>query len=141
MFVLHPQLQLDCLEIGRLSLCRLLLMNDSRFPWCILVPERVGITEIYQLSEPDQGLLIKESSALARGMAAAFAGDKLNIAAIGNIVPQLHIHHVVRYRTDSAWPSPVWGKFSPTPYAETGLAEVVAKLRASVPEAFLLSEA
>jgi diadenosine tetraphosphate (Ap4A) HIT family hydrolase len=139
MFELHPQLQLDCLEIGRCGLCRLLLMNESRYPWFILVPEREGVTEIYQLSDADQSLLLKESSALARGLAEAFAGDKLNIAAIGNLVPQLHVHHVVRFRNDPAWPAPVWGKFTPLPYGEAGLAAVVARLQACLPDAFLWS--
>jgi len=139
MFELHPQLQQDCLEIGRFRLCRLLLMNESRFPWFILVPEREGVTEIYQLSEADQSVLVKESSTLARGLAEAFAGEKLNIAAIGNVVPQLHLHHVVRYRNDLAWPAPVWGKFTPMPYDKDGLAAAVARLQAFLPDAFLWS--
>jgi len=141
MFRLNPQLQQDCLEIGRSELCRLLLMNESRYPWFVLVPERDGITEIYQLNEADQSQLLKESCKLSRGLALAFAADKLNIAAIGNLVPQLHIHHVVRYRNDSAWPSTVWGKSTPLPYDEAALADVLARLRGFLPEAFLLSSA
>lgn len=136
MFELHPQLRKDCLELGRFDLCRLLLMNESRYPWFILVPEREGITEIYQLGEADQSLLLRESSALARSLAEAFAGDKLNIAAIGNLVPQLHVHHVVRYRDDPAWPAPVWGKFTPLPYDDAGLAATVARLKSTLPAAF-----
>jgi diadenosine tetraphosphate (Ap4A) HIT family hydrolase len=139
MFELHPQLQLDCLEIGRFRLCRLLLMNESRYPWFILVPEREGMTEIYQLNETDQILLLQESSLLARGLAEAYAADKLNIAAIGNLVPQLHVHHVVRYHDDSAWPAPVWGRFPPLPYDEVKLAEVVALIKSHLPEAFTWS--
>ena len=139
MFELHPQLQLDCLEIGRFRLCRLLLMNESRYPWLILVPEREGLTEIYQLNEADQILLLQESSLLARGMAEAFAADKLNIAAIGNLVPQLHVHHVVRHRDDPAWPAPVWGRFPPLPYDEVKLTEVVALIKSRLPEAFTWS--
>ena len=141
MFELHPQLQRDCLEIGCFQLCRLLLMNESRYPWFILVPERAGLNEIYQLTGADQHRLIEESSTLARGLVEAFSGDKLNIAAIGNLVPQLHIHHVVRYRNDPAWPAPVWGKFSPLPYDDAALAEVVARLQAVLPDAFLGSVA
>lgn len=137
MFELHPQLQQDCLEIGHLDLCRLLLMNESRYPWFILVPERERLTEIYQLSDLDQSLLIKESSCLARGLVEAYAGDKLNIAAIGNVVPQLHIHHIVRFRNDPAWPSPVWGKFTPLPYDEAELKGILDRLRSTLPEAFI----
>lgn len=128
-FELHPQLQRDCLEIGRFGLCRLLLMNESRYPWFILVPERAGVSEIHQLPDTEQMQLIRESSALARSLAQAFRADKMNIAAIGNLVPQLHIHHVVRYRHDAAWPATVWGRFDPAPYDDTGLAAVKAKLR------------
>ena len=136
MFELHPQLQKDCLELGRFDLCRLLLMNESRYPWLILVPEREGLTEIYQLGGVDQGQLLRESSALARGLAEGFAADKLNIAAIGNLVPQLHVHHIVRYRDDAAWPAPVWGKFDPLPYDETALAAVVDRLKSCLPPEF-----
>jgi len=136
MFELHPRLRQDCLELGRFALCRLLLMNESRYPWLILVPEREGLTEIYQLSEADQSLLLRESSALARGLAQGFAADKLNIAAIGNLVPQLHVHHIVRYRNDAAWPAPVWGRFDPSPYDEAALAEAIARLKSCLPPGF-----
>ena len=132
MFELHPQLRQDCLEIGHFRLCRLLLMNESRYPWFILVPEREGVTEIYQLSESDQTLLLNESSTLARGLVEAFAGDKLNIATLGNLVPQLHVHHVVRYRNDPAWPAPVWGKFAPLAYDEGDIPALVVRLKASL---------
>jgi diadenosine tetraphosphate (Ap4A) HIT family hydrolase len=109
-FTLHPRLRRDCIDLGRLGLCRLLLMNERNYPWCILVPEREGVTEIHQLSEGDQFLLIGESSRLSRAMVNLFRPDKLNIAAIGNLVPQLHVHHVGRNRDDPAWPAPVWGQ-------------------------------
>jgi len=129
MFELHPLLQRDCLEIGRFGLCLLLLMNESRYPWFILVPERSGVSEIYQLPEAEQVQLIRESSSLARSLAQDFHADKINIAAIGNLVPQLHIHHVVRYRNDAAWPATVWGRFDPEPYDQAGLDSVKAKLK------------
>ena len=116
MFQLHPQLAKDCHAMGRLGLCSLLLMDDSRYPWFILVPERHDISELYQLEEPDRRLLWEESAQLSRALVQGFAPDKLNIAALGNQVPQLHVHHVVRYRHDAAWPAPVWGKSPPTPY-------------------------
>ncbi|SMF95543.1 Diadenosine tetraphosphate (Ap4A) hydrolase [Methylomagnum ishizawai] len=128
MFELHPRLAQDGLPLGRFPLCRLLLMNERRYPWFILVPERPGIAEIHQLPDADQIRLIRESSALGGALAAAFAADKLNIAALGNLVPQLHVHHVVRYRHDPAWPAPVWGRFEPWAYDAAGLAAVRERL-------------
>ncbi len=119
---LHPQLSKDCYLLGRFSLCRLLLARDSNYPWFILVPDREDITEIYQLSEPDRSQLLLESSLLAEFLVKSFAADKLNIAALGNLVPQLHLHHVVRYQTDSAWPAPIWGKCAATAYDDRSLA-------------------
>lgn len=116
-FLLHPQLDKDCIYVGRFPLCRLLLMDDSQFPWFILVPEVEDITEIYQLDDKHQIMLIEESSRLANQLAKLFKPDKLNIAAIGNLVPQLHVHHIVRYRHDKAWPAPIWGKFPAIPYS------------------------
>ncbi len=136
MFELHPQLRRDCLLIGRFNLCRLLLMNESRYPWFILVPERAGMTEIYQLKDEDQVKLLRESSCLAQGLSVAFAADKMNIAAIGNLVPQLHVHHVVRRKDDPAWPAPVWGKFDPLPYREDGLSEISSRLKTFLPSDF-----
>lgn len=124
-FHLHTQLQKDCIFIGKMTLCRLLLMNDNQFPWFILVPEVEGITEIYHLDKQQQSLLIEESSFFAERLHEIYKPDKLNIAAIGNLVPQLHVHHVVRYRTDKAWPAPIWGKFPVISYSEQKLAEVV----------------
>lgn len=128
-FQLYPQLEKDCIDLGSLSLCRLLLMNDKQFPWFILVPEITGITEIYQLNKQQQELLIAESSALSKCLTTLYKADKLNIAAIGNLVPQLHIHHVVRYRTDIAWPTPVWGKFPAIPYSSQELTETVDSMK------------
>jgi len=129
LFQLHPRLKQDCITIGRFELCRLLMMNDSQFPWFILVPERANLQEIYQLSKSERELLTEESSYLAENLAALYKADKMNIAAIGNLVPQLHIHHIVRYQTDKAWPAPVWGKFSAVPYTEQQIAEKVALIK------------
>lgn len=125
-FLLHPQLEKDCVTIGKFDLCGLLLMNDSQFPWFILVPEVADITEIYQLNAEQRKLLIEESSVLAKTLHTTYKADKINIAAIGNLVPQLHIHHVVRYRTDKAWPAPVWGKFPAMPYTSLALVDTAA---------------
>jgi diadenosine tetraphosphate (Ap4A) HIT family hydrolase len=124
MFELHPRLAQDCIPMGNLPLCRLLLMNESRYPWFILVPERTGAGEIYQLPEEDQTQLMRESCELSRTLAVLFRADKMNVASIGNLVPQLHIHHVARYRNDPAWPAPVWGRFEPLPYSEAAVADI-----------------
>jgi diadenosine tetraphosphate (Ap4A) HIT family hydrolase len=126
---IHERLQQDCLVMGRFPLCHLLLVRDANYPWFILVPDREDITEIYQLDTDDQQQLTWESAQLAAALVEQFQADKLNIAAIGNLVPQLHVHHVVRYRTDPAWPAPVWGAVPAIPYTEATLAGVISKLR------------
>lgn len=133
-FELHPRLAADCLTLGRLELCRVLLMNDTTYPWLILVPERAGIAEIFELPAGDQRRLIAESSRVARALIALFQPDKLNIAAIGNLVPQLHIHHVARFRTDPAWPGTVWGRERGAPYSAAGIAELGEAFARLVPE-------
>ena len=134
-FSLDPRLAADTVEVGRLPLCRILLMNEARFPWVILVPERTGVTEIFQLDADDQRRLIAESSAVSRSLSEAFRADRMNVAALGNLVPQLHLHHVVRFRADEAWPGPVWGRFEPRPYDAAALAERVAAVRRSLANA------
>jgi diadenosine tetraphosphate (Ap4A) HIT family hydrolase len=131
-FQLHERLQQDCIAIGRFNLCQLLMMNDSQYPWFILVPERADIKEIYQLNNADRQFLNQESCLLAENMAELFNADKMNIAAIGNLVPQLHIHHIVRYQTDKAWPGPVWGKFVAQPYTDEQISELTAKVKAQL---------
>ena len=127
--MLHPQLEKDCLIVGKFGLCILLLMRDANYPWFILVPDRDDVSEVYQLSEEDQMQLCNESSRLAKTLAAGFNADKMNIAALGNVVPQLHIHHVVRYQTDAAWPAPVWGKVPPKAYSDDEIQSLLEKLK------------
>lgn len=128
MFTLHPQLAHDCFTIGRFPLTQLLLMNDQNYPWFILVPERENISEIYQLSTADQSQLWRESAELSETLARYFNADKMNVAALGNVVPQLHLHHIVRFRHDLAWPAPVWGKLPPLPYSEKELQQLLTNL-------------
>ena len=128
MFELHPQLKKDCQVLGQFTLCQLLLINDANYPWFILVPAREGISEIYQLSAEDQEQLWSESAQLSAALMEAFQGDKMNIAALGNVVPQLHVHHVVRYTTDVAWPAPVWGKVVAKSYSDAEREGVLAIL-------------
>ncbi|AXQ27308.1 HIT domain-containing protein [Solimonas sp. K1W22B-7] len=117
-FTLHPRLNADCFVAGDWPLSRLLLMNDSQYPWFILVPRRNDVREMHELDASDQTQLFRESMILSRALALAYRGDKLNVAALGNIVPQLHLHHIVRFASDPAWPAPVWGKLPAKPYSE-----------------------
>ena len=128
-FELHPQLAKDCLIVSDLPLCRVLLMNESRYPWLILVPRRVGVSEIHQLSTEERQQLWAESDTVSQRLLELFQPDKLNIASLGNMVPQLHIHHIARFRTDAAWPAPVWGKFAPEAYSEEAAGVLLEKLR------------
>ena len=127
MFQLDPRLQRDCIVLGDFPLCRLLLMNDATYPWFILVPRRAGSREIHQLSDADQQQLWQESARLARWMESRFSYDKLNVAALGNVVSQLHLHHVGRSQTDPCWPGPVWGQ-QPARVYQTGDIDRIIKL-------------
>ena len=121
---LHPQLQQDCIVIGKLELCHILLMNDANYPWFILVPDREWISEIFEMNETDQQLLLAESSRLGQFLVERFKADKLNVAALGNVVPQLHVHHIVRYKNDISWPKPVWGQAPAQPYVQEKIDEI-----------------
>lgn len=128
MFQLHERLAADTHHLGYSRLCEILLMNDSTWPWIILVPAVPDIREIYQLGHKQQVRLLEESSTLSQGMMELFSGDKMNVAALGNMVPQLHLHHIVRFEGDPAWPGPVWGKQPPVSYTDDELAEIRGKL-------------
>jgi diadenosine tetraphosphate (Ap4A) HIT family hydrolase len=127
-FHLHPQLARDCFVIKDLELCRLLLMNDKNYPWCILVPMRDGKKDLYELSDDEQQLFIKESSRLSAAMMYLFKGKKMNVAALGNMVPQLHIHHIVRREGDACWPKPVWGQVSAVFYSDEEAKQLIARI-------------
>tara|TARA_R110000737_G_scaffold257181_4_gene265825 strand:+ start:3678 stop:4109 length:432 start_codon:yes stop_codon:yes gene_type:complete len=120
-FQLHPQLADDCFFITDFPLSRLLLCNDSAFPWFILVPKVEDIQDIYQLDWQQQQQLLNESSMLSEVLMQEFNGDKMNVAALGNVVPQLHLHHIVRYKNDACWPKPIWGQQALTSYTEQEL--------------------
>ena len=125
-FQLHPQLANDCHYLGDFPLTALLLSKDANYPWYILVPRQTNISEAFQLSEDDQQQLNKESLLLSKTLDKLYSADKMNIAALGNMVPQLHLHHIVRYKTDIAWPNPVWGYSEAQAYNEPALAERIA---------------
>jgi diadenosine tetraphosphate (Ap4A) HIT family hydrolase len=129
-FSLHPQIAADTVIICDWPLCRVLLMNDARFPWLILVPRRTDTIELIDLTEQDRTALMGEIARASRFLKSWAGGgcDKLNVAMIGNLAPQLHIHVVARRRTDSLWPQTVWGRGEPVRYADDELASSVNEL-------------
>lgn len=129
MFELHTRLQADTQVLGDLPLCRVLLAKDSQYPWLILVPRVANLREIHHLAPAQQQQLMQESCALASLMEQALRPDKINVAALGNLVPQLHLHHVARFTTDRAWPGPIWGAHSSLPYDEASLQQEAARWR------------
>ncbi|MBA1379135.1 HIT family protein [Pseudomonas brassicacearum] len=140
MFALDPRLQQDTLPIGDFPLCRLLLSNDSNYPWFILVPRRDDISELFQLDDADQQQLWKETTALAETLKDSFDADKLNVATLGNVVSQLHMHVIVRKRDDAAWPAPVWGKHPAQPYSAEQVNVIRERLRAVLTDDFKFLE-
>lgn len=115
-FVLDPQLDNDTHEIGRMGLSRVLLVDDARFPWVILVPERAGVAELIDLAPADRAQLWDEIALTSETLKAMYSPDKLNVAALGNMVRQLHVHVIARFASDPAWPKPVWGSGQPIYY-------------------------
>lgn len=132
MFELHERLAADTAFVADLGLSRALLMNDARWPWLILVPQRAGITEIHQLGEDERGQLMEEITQASMALEHLYAPDKINVGALGNMVPQLHVHVIARTRDDPAWPGPVWGHGLAVPYEERALADQIAALRAGL---------
>ena len=132
MFTLDERLAADAVRVGRFDLSLVLMHKDAHYPWCILVPEREDVREIHHLDDEDQVRLIRESSHLAEVMTDIFRPVKMNIAALGNHVPQLHLHHIARFKEDVAWPNPVWGVAEPKVFAEEELQRRVRRLRASL---------
>ncbi len=133
-FTLDPRLSADTLHIGDLALSRVLLMDDARFPWLILVPRRPEVSEITDLAGPDAAALWEEIRLTVGVMQSLAKPDKVNVAALGNVVAQLHVHVVGRFLSDPAWPGPVWGHGSRTPYplhARAQLAERAGALFAA----------
>jgi len=126
-FELHPRLVEDCYYLGDFPLCALLLSKDANYPWYILVPKQANISEAFHLKPLDRQQLQYESLQLSQYLNASFNADKMNIAALGNMVPQLHVHHIVRYKDDVAWPNSVWGFTDAVPYDKDQLEERINK--------------
>jgi len=128
---LHPQLAADTVPVCDLALSRLVAMNDANFPWLILVPRRTGVSEIIDLGD-EQALLMNELAAVSRALKEETRCDKLNVAAIGNVVPQLHVHIVARRKDDAAWPKPVWGALPRREYEPAVLARFIAAISSQI---------
>lgn len=128
-FALHPRLAADSEPVTRLGLCRVLLMNDARVPWLILVPERAALTELHALPAPERTVLMEEIALASRVLERLYRPDKVNVGALGNLVPQLHVHVIGRYRSDAAWPGPVWGSGAAIPFDAERLAAERERLR------------
>lgn len=131
-FTLDTRLATDGVALGRFALSRLLLMNDATYPWLILVPERAGVSEVFDLADDDQRALAAETAFVARALKALSGADKINIAALGNVVAQLHVHVIARFLTDPAWPAPVWGRVPVRAYTTEEAAIMGASIIASL---------
>jgi diadenosine tetraphosphate (Ap4A) HIT family hydrolase len=120
-WTLHPLLARDTIPVGDLKLCHVCVINDAHFPWVLLVPRRPHVVEMIDLSDADQMRLMKEIAIVSDAVKSITRCDKLNVAALGNVVPQLHVHVIARFRADPAWPKPVWGTVPPKPYDQKTL--------------------
>lgn len=129
MFVLDSRLQQDSLVLGEFALCQLLLSKDANYPWFILVPKRAEVSELFDLDVHEQQQLWQETTLLAEALKASYGADKMNVATLGNVVSQLHMHVIVRRRDDAAWPAPVWGKFPPVAYTDAQLQALRQRVR------------
>ena len=129
-FDLDPRLAADTIPVGDLALSSVLLLDDARFPWFVLVPRRAGATEIADLAEADAALLMGEIRTETRVMLDLAKPDKVNLGALGNVVAQLHVHVVGRFRSDPAWPGPVWGHGARQPYTDHAAAALVERAAA-----------
>ena len=128
---LHSRLKEDTIDIGDLPLCKVLVIKDANYPWLLLVPRR-GAVEIIDLDEVEQAQLMTEVSRVARALKDITKCDKLNIAALGNVVPQLHVHVIARRTSDPAWPRPVWGVMPPLAHDASEVQNFISALRRKI---------
>lgn len=131
-YLLDPRLAADSIAIGSLTVCEVRLQDDARFPWLVLVPQRKGVSEFFELSAPDRAALFEEITSVSAALRAVTNCLKINVGALGNIVRQLHIHVVARNEGDAAWPGPVWGSGARVPYANAEKAALIAQLRSTL---------
>ncbi|HLO75735.1 MAG TPA: HIT family protein [Magnetospirillum sp.] len=129
MFVLHERLEADTAFVTDWPLCRVLLLKDANYPWLVLVPRRHGVSEVHELDPDDRLTLIEEIADASRRLQSHVNAHKMNVAALGNVVPQLHVHVVARFEADPAWPKPIWGAVPALPYGADELAAKVAELQ------------
>lgn len=140
MFVIDSQLRADTVWLGDYPLSTLLLMNDAQYPWFILVPRREDVSELFQLDAADQQQLWRETTQLAEVLKDCFAADKMNVATLGNVVSQLHMHVIVRRRGDISWPAPVWGRHPAQAYTVEQLEAIKVRLRTVLTDDFRFAE-
>jgi diadenosine tetraphosphate (Ap4A) HIT family hydrolase len=131
-FVLHPQLEQDSELVTELALCSVRLIHDANYPWLILVPRVANISDVIDLNAAQQQILWQESAMVSRVLKYLFTPDKLNIAALGNIVPQLHLHHIVRYQHDVSWPKPIWGQVVSKAYSSEQLIKQIDIIKTEI---------
>ena len=131
-YELHPQLAADSHPVATLGLCDLRLMDDSNYPWLVLVPRLPEARELLDLDQAQRHVLTDEIDRDTRALRDAFQPYKLNVAALGNLVPQLHVHVIARFENDPAWPSPVWGRVAARPYTPEALVERIALLQETI---------
>ena len=128
-FTLHADLERDCVQIRDLDLCRVLLMDDANYPWLVLVPMRGGKKDFHDLTRADQQLLCDEITRCSQALVDLYRPDKMNVAALGNMTPQLHIHVIARWTSDAAWPGPIWGKVPRVAYEAEARDGRIAEIR------------
>ncbi len=131
-FELHPQLARDTVELADWGLSQVRMMRERRWPWLVLVPHRAALREIHELAPAERAVLIEEISRAGEALARGFGADKINVGALGNLVPQLHVHVIARHRGDPAWPGPVWGALPPDHLDANGIAGRLAQIRAAL---------
>ncbi|MEQ8708178.1 MAG: HIT family protein [Rhodospirillales bacterium] len=132
MFELHPDLVAGTFDVASLPLCRVQLLNDKTYPWLVLVPAKPGLKDFHDIAASDQLTLMQEIDLASRALVSIYNPDKMNVAALGNMTPQLHIHVIARYKNDPAWPGPVWGAVAAKKYGEAELAQMIEKIQAAL---------
>lgn len=131
-YELHPQLAADTHPLSTLELCELRLLDDANYPWLVLVPRIAGARELIDLDAGQRHRLTDEIDLASRALRTVFQPFKLNVAALGNLVPQLHVHVIARFEDDPAWPAPVWGRVAARPYSPEALVQRIRLLEAAL---------